>query len=376
MRSLEYTPDADNPIPRFQTDLQERLGQEAYGMPSVFSFFTPQFSPTGPVQSAGLVSPESQVLNGPLVINLLNLFRSYVKYGMTRCYDGFGTGKLRYDYGQWDECEIGNETTSHGNSRYSLSSNLNASLADHVVQELSTILTAGRLSPENEAIVKNAFNFTLENGKGEYEAMINAQQIIATSPEFHTTGLTRKLPTPRTFEGSGNATGIPYKSVIFFMLPGGLDSWHVLAPESCTGVNSKNETVFDQYMTQRGVMAFDRDAGEFDLTINPNHPQPCESFAIHKSLPYVHKLYNEDDLLFISNVGVINQQEMTVKNWNAKTRTRLFDHGGMQEETKKVDPYDQMVGTGVLGRAKDMLTKNGHNVNSLGINGKSRISRR
>ncbi|KAL3941802.1 MAG: hypothetical protein SGARI_000471 [Bacillariaceae sp.] len=337
-------------------------------MPSVFSFFTPQFSPTGPVQSAGLVSPESQILNGPLVINLLNLFRSYVKYGLTRCYDGFGTGKLKDDYGQWDKCEIGDETTSHGNSRYSPREHLNASHAHDVVDELATLLTAGRLSPGNRQIAKTAFDYTMENGQGEFEAMVNAQQIIATAPEFHTTGLTRKVENPREFEGAGNATGIPYKSVVFFMLPGGIDSWHILAPESCTGVNSKNETVLQQYLDQRGVMAFDRGAGEFDLKIDPKTDQPCESFAVHKSLPYLHELYEDGDLLFMANTGVINQDEMNVKNWATKTRTRLFDHGGMQRETKKVDPYDMKVGTGVLGRAKDMLVKNGHNVNGLGIN--------
>ncbi|KAL3922849.1 MAG: hypothetical protein SGILL_001984 [Bacillariaceae sp.] len=265
----------------------------------------------------------------------------------------------------------GDETTSHGNNRYSPSDHLNTSHAHDVVDELATLLTAGRLSPDNREIVKNAFDFTIENGEGEYEAMINAQQVIATAPEFHTTGLTRKVSTARTFGDADNATGIPYKSVIFFMLPGGIDSWHILAPESCTGVNSKNQTVLQQYLDQRGVMAFDRDAEEFDLKIDPKTDQPCESFAVHKSLPFVHQLYNDGDLLFMTNTGVINQDEMSIKNWASKTRTRLFDHGGMQEEAKKVDPYDSNVGTGVLGRAKDMLTKNGHNVNAMGIDRKS-----
>ena len=85
-------------------------------------------------------------------------------------------------------------------------------------------------------------------------------------------------------------------------------------------------------------------------------------------------MYNDGDLLFVANAGVINQQEMTTKSWDDVTRTRLFDHGGMQRETKKVDPYDDKVGTGVLGRAKDVLTENGHIVNALGINGKSPIA--
>ncbi|MGK3737468.1 MAG: hypothetical protein ACI8RD_002164 [Bacillariaceae sp.] len=39
----------------------------------------------------------------------------------------------------------------------------------------------------------------------------------------------------------------------------------------------------------------------------------------------------------------------------------------MEEEAKKVDPYNEIVGTGVLGRANDILTQNGHNVNAFNI---------
>lgn len=371
MRSLEFEPDADNPLPRFPGNFQEKLGQEAHQLPSVFSFFTPQFSPTGRVQTANLVSPESQILNGPLLINTLNLFISYIKYGVTRCYEGFpSTGRIKRDYGIYDRCDIGNEETSFGNSRYLPTTyGLNSSSAEDVINDLATLLTAGRLSPENRAIIKEAFEVTVKKGEGEYEAMVNAQQLIVASPEFHTTGLTRKADKPRSFDGAANATGIPYKAVVFFMLSGGLDSWHILAPESCSGVNSKGQNVLDQYLEQRGVMAFDRAAGEFDLTIEPNTDQPCESFAVHKALPFVHQLYTDNDLLFMANTGVINQQDMTIKNWSTLTRTRLFDHAGMQEETKKIDPYDKLVGSGVLGRAKDILTKKGHVVNAIGING-------
>lgn len=41
----------------------------------------------------------------------------------------------------------------------------------------------------------------------------------------------------------------------------------------------------------------------------------------------------------------------------------------MQEEGKKVDPYNAFTGTGVLGRAKDVLQGNGHVVNALSIDG-------
>lgn len=46
---------------------------------------------------------------------------------------------------------------------------------------------------------------------------------------------------------------------------------------------------------------------------------------------------------------------------------QLFAHNAMEEETKKVDPYDTSSGTGVLGRAKDVLQANGHVVNAINI---------
>mmetsp|Transcript_7123 Transcript_7123/g.17178 ORF Transcript_7123/g.17178 Transcript_7123/m.17178 type:complete len:347 (+) Transcript_7123:3-1043(+) len=43
----------------------------------------------------------------------------------------------------------------------------------------------------------------------------------------------------------------------------------------------------------------------------------------------------------------------------------------MQYDIAKVDPYDNIAGTGVMGRAKDMLSKNGHVVNTISIDNPS-----
>jgi hypothetical protein len=39
----------------------------------------------------------------------------------------------------------------------------------------------------------------------------------------------------------------------------------------------------------------------------------------------------------------------------------------MQEETKKVDPFDHVGGTGILGRANDILQKNGYVINGINV---------
>ena len=320
------------------------------------------------MSTAGVVSPETQVLNGPVAVSTMNLFLSHLKYGPSNCYSGIGLSGVIAE-GWRNTCVIGNNVYNLGNNKYLPSAyGLNEASADEVVDDLATLLTSGRLSPDNRGIIKEAFSDTLKSGKDEFEAMINAQQLIALSPEFHTTNLVQKTGEDRSSPPTLNATGYPYKAVIYVMLSGGMDSWNVLAPESCSGKNAAGQTVDKQYLEQRDELAFDRSKGEFDLTIEPNTEQPCEKFAINKELKYLRDLYLEGDALFLANTGVVNQNGMTIKNFNFKTRSRLFDHRGMQREAKRVDPYDTYAGTGVLGRAKDVLALKGHKVDAISIN--------
>jgi Protein of unknown function (DUF1800) len=60
MRSLDYKPNDRFPYPKFDTNLQEVIGQEPHRLPSVFSYFRPEFSAAGKIISSGLVSPEAQ----------------------------------------------------------------------------------------------------------------------------------------------------------------------------------------------------------------------------------------------------------------------------------------------------------------------------
>ena len=199
---------------------------------------------------------------------------------------------------------------------------------------------------------------------------MNAQQLIAVSPEFHTSNIPSKLDLARTVTLERDATTIPYKSVVFLMLAGGADSWNMLVPDigQCQqGMNSKNQTVDTQYQVYRDVMALSYPS-EFSQSISTvGQGQPCDRFVVHPELTFLKQLYEDEDLVFFANTGVVNQNDMTRSNFQIKTRTQLFAHNAMQEETKKVDPYDIRTGTGVLGRAKDKLKLNGHVVDGLNI---------
>ena len=87
---------------------------------------------------------------------------------------------------------------------------------------------------------------------------------------------------------------------------------------------------------------------------------------MHYELPVVRDLYNQGDLLFFANTGVMSKP-VDKTNYNSLTNVQLFAHNHMQQESKRVDPYDHADGTGILGRISDVLTKLGHNVGSFSI---------
>jgi len=93
--------------------------------------------------------------------------------------------------------------------------------------------------------------------------------------------------------------------------------------------------------------------------------------SVHDELKIVKDLYDTGDLTFFANAGVINKAGLTKQNYKERTRTQLFAHNAMQREVAKVDPYDKIEGTGIMGRAKDMLSKNGHVVGTISIDNPS-----
>ena len=365
IRSLDYAPTISQQLLGTKRDLQDFIGQEPHKLPNVFSFFKPEFQPVGAIQRAGLVSPEFQVLTGPKSVNFMNMLLSYFKYGLNECFEGVGWG---VSDAEWEEgqCVLGNTPRSEGGATYIPSTNTAAAIVD----ELALLLTSGRLGAENRQIIIGAYNDTIAAGKGETEAIINAQQLMVMTPEFNVNGIIEKSGNARQLPTDLVATNKAYKAVVFVMLDGGADTWNLLVPkEGCTRTNADGNTSREQYDSERGVMAFDWQTDEGDLTIteDPQDDQPCSTFAIHKKMPILKELYDEGTLSFFANTGVINNAPMTKSNYYDVTKSQLFAHNAMQEENKKVDPFSDKTGTGVLGRTKDILFQDGYNVHTISI---------
>merc|ERR1712127_1009170 len=92
----------------------------------------------------------------------------------------------------------------------------------------------------------------------------------------------------------------------------------------------------------------------------------CESFGVHDSLPAISGLYEDEDLVFFANHGVLTQI-VNKDNWSTLTASSLFAHNHQQEESKRIDPFDRQYGTGILGRITDAMSGYGHTVGSFSI---------
>merc|ERR1719356_1187208 len=316
--------------------LTSKIGQEAYGIPSVFNFFLPEFQPSGLIEEASLVAPEAQLITGPNVLGLLNGMFSLIKYGMNNCYGGFFPDSRK-------SCKVdpGDYYASRGRLTYSPNDDSNS---DAVINELSTLLTGGRLSPENKQIIKDVY----DNESDKAAALIMAQQLIVTSAEFHTSGGTiEKSGAARLKASPPQPSEEPYKAVIFILLAGGFDSFNMLVPR-CEPLKTK-------YNLKRGILALNEDELSDDITVPLQNNQPCSNFAIHHKLPVLHEMYNKEKALFFANTGALDQK------WNStnfkKSTLKLFAHNTMQNSVQKLDHFLKTSGTGVLGRMATGLSK-------------------
>ncbi len=250
-----------------------------------------------------------------------------------------------------------------------------------VVDELATLLTSGRLSGKTRQIITDAY----DRAGSANDGLRIAQEMILTSSEFHSTNPVGHLDEPRTFQSFPPPTGKPYKALIYLMLNGGCDSYNMLTPHTC----SKSNDVYESYLKIRDLVAISKN----DLLPIDAENQNCTKYGIHPELPAIQQLYNDGDLMFFANTGVMTQVRLYEMNRNTPflcrrlfltlipflqkpvnkfnywvlTNTQLFAHNHQQRETKRVDPYDSDQGTGVIGRMADILNGLDHNVGSFSV---------
>lgn len=264
------------------------------------------------------------------------------RYSLTREYEGFGIRTIPENIGV-NEYKPDKGLDSAG-----------------VVDELATLLTSGRLSQEKRDLLVSVYEET-EEAALKY---INVEQLILTTPEFHSNGVARSSGKDRQPNEPQQQSSEKYKAVLNILLSGGWDSFNVLVPSDCDGKNEAGETVDEQYLSERGHMALR--SHETDLFISAKN-QPCSKFAIHPSFPLAKELYDEGSLLFFANAGVIDSVQMNKYNYNSLKVTDLFAHNGMRAEAKVVDPFRLTDGEGILGRMAAAVDKKGYHTSAISI---------
>ena len=352
MRSMELEAFAEYPEISL-TGVSGKTGQMAHQIQTVFSFFLQDFTTEGSVKDANLVSPEGQRYQTPTIIGLLNGLYSMIKFGLSSCYGGFGQ-KISNCNRRLSEGEF---TRARAKLSYQPA---DPNDAEAVVNELALLLTAGRLNQESRNIIQQQYT-----NAGDVEAGVRlAQQLIVSSPEFHSTNYVEFSGEAREVPGPTEPTTKPFKAVTYLLLSGGVDSFNILVPHS----DCVEKDMFAEYQTIRSKVALSK-AELFKITTG-GEPQVCNTFGIHQSLPILQELYEDGDALFFANTGLLFEP-VTKENWKSKTSTQLFAHNVQQRDIQQVDVFQEVAGTGILGRMADVLTKEGYNTGSFATSGDS-----
>ncbi len=146
-----------------------------------------------------------------------------------------------------------------------------------------------------------------------------------------------------------------------------LDCFHYLLETTLSAHNkfcTINLVSYDHYKSVRGDIALPKN--ELLPIDAADSSQTCTTFGLHPNLGHVKDLYDEGDLLWVSNVGVI-QEKTDKSNW-PDIFTVLFAHNIQSEEVQNVDIFKKET-RGVGGRMADILKGKGFSPAEVSLSG-------
>jgi len=361
MRNLDFIlSDREDTVKIYNS--QKRLAQEAYEFSSVFSFFKPDYRPSNLITS-GLVAPEAQIADMPTFVDYANGLLGISRYGLSDCYRSweeeisYGFGYNTNVYGRCDN--VGDYRGSNGWYNYRVpSTNSNV-----VVNELATLLTAGRLSQKNRAILEAAYDTEKDFGDHDSAQRLVLQGIQFT-PEYNTYQTVAEVKEARPAAPPQALAVGGYKAIVYIFLNGGMDSWNMLPPYP-GGCPAENDIYAEYAGIRRGVALNDTDM--LELSGITGHHTKCTSFGLHKELSILKDWFDAGDASFIANSGLLSKL-VDKSNYRSETAVQLFDHNGMTIQSNRLDLGKDAPGSGVLGRISEAI-KDSHAVNIYSVSG-------
>jgi cullin-associated NEDD8-dissociated protein 1 len=290
-----------------------------------------------------MVAPEFQIFTPPFALNLLNGFASLIKDGLTHCIDkdvGRGLG-FPDDDDDAPGCARGALAYPGGVNR------------EETLRELDVLLTGGRLTPKDSELIAEAYD-----GADEGKKIKAAQQAILFTSAFNNLGETGTNGTRPAKSPAKEHAPHPYKAVVNVFLAGGADTYQILVPRECA--------LHDDYAAVR--KGANLKIGEL-LPITAS-TQKCANFGVNKNMPNLHKMYNDKEAAFISNVGFLVEPttRSQLKGGSTKKCPNQFSHSHAQAMAQSCQCGGQ---GGTAGLMADELSKKDMAVESFSVSGTS-----
>lgn len=341
MRSLVYRSPRQREIALW--NLNNRIGVQPFGAPSVFGFYLPEYSPAGPIAQAGLVSPQAQLATSPNLLGFLNGATSLVDIGLTSCDSGFGLSQNT----KGRSCTRIGPDHIDGSLTYVAPANNNTAAA--VIDDLNLLLTAGRLHKSMRDTLTREYNAIVNRT----QALNQVVKLIVASSEYQTNSLNLLTATQRTAPPVVPGGGRRFKAIVVVFEIGGFDSYNLVVPHSlCTG-----KDLYAEYQTVRQGAALNQSQVlQIDVAAGT---QPCRKFGVHPAMPKLKQLYVDRDAMFVANIGAM-VEPITKDEYNKKTKRvppSLFAHNIMQRSVQNVHAQD-ISAEGILGRITDAVVQN------------------
>lgn len=153
------------------------------------------------------------------------------------------------------------------------------------------------------------------------QGLEQAQRLIMSSLEYQVTTASPHKPGRRAPITMTQSQNRPYKAVVVVFLRGGADSWNMLVPKSSCGARD----MYADYAAIRSVVALSQDS-LLSITV-PAGTQPCSTFGMHPALGNFRMLYNQGDLAFIANLGLLRGTMGALGSHGIQTQELFRAHG-------------------------------------------------
>ena len=154
--------------------------QDPMNSPSVFNFFLPNHSPSGPITQLGLTAPEFQIINAATAVSGANYFWNHILSDLQYWGAGNSNYAVRLNLNQ----ELAMVTSGDISANVPLS---NTALdPDPLIRRLDLVLTGGTLSARNFQIIREAV-LRIAPGSWQWhrERLRLAIYLITTSTDFN-----------------------------------------------------------------------------------------------------------------------------------------------------------------------------------------------